>query len=401
MVQGQDTRLVNLPTDAGGLGPGGQYYLNTAERNQGETFLRQAYAIVKDLPNARGFSFGGGRFEYADGLETLPEDPALSWLKKARISQRLVGPFTFTHVQRTFDGVRMGYDSPSYNVTALLTRPTQGGYEISANREVEGTSLGGLSVTRKGLPGGPPSDFRLFYFFYSDDRDIAAMENRGKISPSSGGDNIAVHTFGGHAITVVDAGPGKVDGLLWAALQAGQWRDLDHFGWAYAVEAGYQLPKLFAKPWLRIGFNHSSGDNDPSDDDHETFFQILPTARIYAQFPFYNLMNNQDIFTQLILKPCSRVTVRTDGHWLRLTESADLWYSGAGATNNNVFGFGGLPSGGRHELGYLADVGIDVKLLDQLTAYLYYGHVWGQGVAKYNFEGVNPNYAFAELTFSY
>jgi hypothetical protein len=158
---------------------------------------------------------------------------------------------------------------------------------------------------------------------------------------------------------------------------------------------------VFAAPWLRAGYNRSSGDDNPADDTHGTFLQLLPTARIYAQFPFFNLMNNEDLFTQLILKPHSRVTLRSDYHWLRVTESVDLWYAGGGATNSKVFGFAGLPASGRHELAQLVDASVTLSLLKQLTAYAYYGRAFGQGVVKATFAGASADYGYVELTFRY
>jgi len=126
-----------------------------------------------------------------------------------------------------------------------------------------------------------------------------------------------------------------------------------------------------------------------------------PDARIYAQFPFFNLMNSQDTFAQLILKPHSRVTVRTDYHWLRLSEKRDLWYAGGGAINDDMFGFSGIPADRHRELAQLADVGVNVTLLTQLSAYAYYGHAFGQGVVKRTFAGADANYGYLELMLRY
>ena len=60
------------------------------------------------------------------------------------------------------------------------------------------------------------------------------------------------------------------------------------------------------------------GDNNPNDGQHGTFFQVLPTPRIYARFPFYNLMNNQDAFAEVVLRPHPKWTIRSDAHFLRL-----------------------------------------------------------------------------------
>jgi hypothetical protein len=61
------------------------------------------------------------------------------------------------------------------------------------------------------------------------------------------------------------------------------------------------LPKL--KPWLRGGYTLGSGDGNPNDCTHGTFFQILPTPRPFARFPFFNMENNRDIMGALILRP--------------------------------------------------------------------------------------------------
>src|SRR5207244_2507303 len=119
-----------------------------------------------------------GRYEYRDGLETVPGDPALSALKRTRIAERLVGPFEFTHVTRRFDGGRLACDRPGWNVTVIGTRPTQGGFEVSANRELDLT-LAGAALTLKHLPLAPPADVRLFYLYYRDGRDgVLKVDNR-------------------------------------------------------------------------------------------------------------------------------------------------------------------------------------------------------------------------------
>ena len=99
---------------------------------------------------------------------------------------------------------------------------------------------------------------------------------------------------------------------------------------AMAAEIGWQpsgLPGL--KPWIRAGYDYTSGDSNPTDDKHGTFFQVLPTARIYARMPFFNLMNNVDAFGEFIFRPLSRLTIRSDVHALSLADGHDLWYRAA------------------------------------------------------------------------
>jgi hypothetical protein len=406
LLEAQDTRLANLPGDAtlpppqGALGPGAVYFQNTRDTSQGETFLKQGYVALR----GRGFTAKLGRFEYREGGETAPGDATLAFLKRARINERLVGAFDFTHVTRSFDGGLLAYDEPGWNATAIGLRPTRGGFEVSANRELDGVTLAGLSLTAKRLPfpDAPPADLRLFYLYYEDRRNQPLkVDNRPLAARQGDRDAIFVHTLGGHAATAIDAGPGVLDGLVWAVGQAGEWGKLDHAAWACAAELGYQLPRVPAQPWLRVGYDASSGDRDPADGDHETFFQLLPTARVYAQLPFFNLMNDQDVFAQLILRPHARLTIRTDYHWLSLIGRRDLWYAGGGATNAKLFGFAGAPSGGHRELAHLVDLSATALLHERVTLGLYYGHAFGRSVVRETFDDADADYGFAELTFRY
>jgi hypothetical protein len=276
---------------------------------------------------------------------------------------------------------------------------------VSANREVEDTWLAGLALTLKRLPIGPPLDARLFYLYYSDERDdVVKLDNsivRGRVGVPPSDGPLEIHTVGAHALTAFDAGPGIVDVLAWATAQTGRWTERDHGAWAYALEAGYQLPRVPAAPWLRAGVNRSSGDDDPFDDTHGTFFQILPTPRSYAQLPFYNLMNLQDVFASLVLRPHPVVTLRTDYHWLRVGEGRDLWYSGGGAQNDDLFGYAGTPAGGRRDLAHVVDLSATVAVTSWMTIGGYYGHAFGGDVVGGTFDGTDTDYGFVETTFRY
>jgi Alginate export len=402
-LQFQYTELANVPEDAslpppvGNLGTGAIYFANTHESPQGEPVLKQATVTMR----GRGVTATLGRFEYRDGLEVVPADATLAVLAKTRIAERLVGPFDFTNVGRTFDGARVAYDTPDWNLTAMGSRPTQGGFEVSANRELD-IELAGLAWTLKRLPNAPPLSARLFYLYYRDGRDDALkVDNRSLRARTADTDPISINTIGADAITVIDAGPGIADLLVWGLVQTGTWGRETHGAWAWAMEAGYQLPQVPTAPWLRAGWDRSSGDSNPSDGHHRTFFQLIPTARTYARLPFFNLMNSSDVFLELQLRPHERALIRSDLHWLRLTEGRDLWYSGGGATSNTFFGYAGSPAFGSRALARLADISVTVQLHQRLTLEGYYGHAFGRSVVGWTFPGKDANYGFLELTFTY
>jgi hypothetical protein len=195
--------------------------------------------------------------------------------------------------------------------------------------------------------------------------------------------NIGIGTVGGHALGVWDRGNGrgKVDGLFWAAGQFGDWGALSHRAFAVAAEAGYQPSSERWHPWFRAGYFHGSGDGSPLDGEHTTFFPVLPTPRVYARFPFYTLMNLNDTFVQVILRPHPKWTTRTDLHFLSLADSADLWYVGGGAFQETpAFGYTGRPSGGKTGLATLVDTSVDYQMRKNTALGVYCGYAAGGDV---------------------
>ena len=149
------------------------------------------------------------------------------------------------------------------------------------------------------------AEWRLFGIGYSDYRDgLAKSDNRPTNQLLADRDRIHLGTVGGHFLQVVETPAGVLDFLFWGALQGGSWGTLRQRAGAVAIEAGWQ-PAVFGqvRPWLRAGFDYGSGDRNPNDRTHGTFFQLLPTPRGYARFPFFNLMNIRDVFGEVILRP--------------------------------------------------------------------------------------------------
>jgi len=327
-------------------------------------------------------------------------DPTLAWLQKNRIAERLVGPFDYTHVGRSFDGAQLAYDDPAVNVTAFGFIPTWGGFELNGNRELE-VGIAGVSASAKALDALPGTNARRFGLWYRDRRDLTPVDNRPLAVRQADSGDIEIYTLGANLTQIEALGPGKLDLLVWAATQFGDWQSQSQDSWACALELGYQLPDAWGTPWLRVGLDQSSGDDDPNDGEHQTFFQVLPTARLYALFPFYNLMNNRDLFGQLILRPHPIVTALATLHWLRVTERDDFLYAGGGATSNSVFGYSGTATGNRNGIGTMADLTLSIQPVKPLTINLYYAHVFGCGLIDQAFAGNDANFAHAEATVSF
>jgi hypothetical protein len=191
--------------------------------------------------------------------------------------------------------------------------------------------------------------------------------------------------------------------MVWGAFQFGNWGRLAQRGYAAVAQAGYRLTAVPWNPWLRGTFSFSSGDSNPTDGVHDTFFDLLSTPRPYALNPIYNdLMNVIDVGSELILDPIESVNTRTTLHGLWLSSSRDQWYSGGGAFDNNLFGFVGKPSSHKSYLGTVADSGLTWKVNKHLTLYLYGGHMFGGSVVGANYpSGREETFGYAESTISF
>ncbi|MBS1788408.1 MAG: alginate export family protein [Acidobacteria bacterium] len=406
-VEGAFPILIGLPDNAiapapqGQLGLGASYFAANG-RQDGSAFIKQAFIRFKGLGKDKASSLKLGRFEFNDGTEITPADASLATIKRDHIAQRLIGTFGFTHIGRSFDGLHFSRTSKLGNFTFVGVRPTEGVFQLRGWNELDVDFYYG-AFTKPIKWKTSESDLRVFVLHYHDGRRVLKTDNRLAALRAADNEKIRLTTVGGHYIGVTKAGSGKADLLLWAAGQFGEWGNLDHRAAAIAGEAGYQFggnktaDKI--KPWIRAGYFRSTGDKDPNDGTHGTFFQVVPTPRIYARFPFFNAMNNEDAFLQLRLKPQSRLALRTDVHYLRLSNQHDLWFVGGGAFQPKSFGYVGRTSNGKKTLGTLVDVSADFTVTPTAMLTLYLAGVRGGDVVKSIYRvGGNARFAYLELT---
>ena len=388
----QATALTSVPDNAVGIGA---LYKNANGSRDGAISIKQGFVRFKNAVGA-GSAARVGRFEFNEGVELANADPTLTFLKTQRIAQRLVGTFAFTNTGRSFDGINLTTKiGKNANFTGVLARPTEGVFKLESNDNIDATQFlyGAYSQP---FGGG---EARVFGLIYEDGREATngksiKTDNRPLAARQADNDRIRTYTLGANAIKVLDTSGGKVDLLAWGALQGGDWGRLDQSANAFALEAGYQPKNVKLKPWIRAGYYRASGDNNPNDGDHNTFHTPLPTPRLYARYPFYNLMNNTSIYAQLLLRPNPNLLIRSEFQNLRLTNSNDLLYAGGGPFNDIGFGISGTPSRGQKRLGNLIDTSIDYKFSPETSVGLYVGQVIDSKV----FADPTSRFAFLEFT---
>jgi hypothetical protein len=403
------TTLMGLPDNAvapgaqGQLGFGASYFVaNNRHTTVGNAFPKQAFLRFNQLGGREGFSFRVGRFEFMDGTEVTPKDASLAWVKAQRVAHRLLGNFAFSAIGRSFDGVHLNLNSAKTNLTLMGARATRGVFQVDGWGEMDVDVVYG-ALTRQVPLQSSAGELRLFGLGYHDGRRVLKTDSRPQPIRAADTQKIRMGAFGGHYLHNFNtAKSGKFDLLFWGTLQAGSWGALDHNAGALAVEAGWQPPASHLRPWLRFGYFRGTGDDNAADGRHGTFFQVLPTPRWYARFPFYNQMNSEDVSGILLLRPHAKVAVRTEFHGLRLTEPNDLWYQGGGSFQNTSFGYVGRPSGGSRDFAKLWDASADFSLHPRWAVGLYFGAVWGGDAVRSVYPAnKNAQFGFAEFTFRF
>jgi len=372
------------PAPQGALGLGASYYsANTLHSNEATLFLKQAYLQFKQLGAS---TLKVGRFEFFDGTEAKIPDPTVNALVQSRVGHRLLSNEAFPVTQRSVDGALYSLVSGANTVSGFAARPTAGGVHLDGWKELDIEVYYGAynrSVTAENGAGS----FRAFTVGYVDHRDnVVKPDNRPAPIRNADHDTISLATFGADYVHVFNAGKaGKFDALGWAAVQTGSWGQLSQHASAAFGEFGWQPVEPKLKPWLRGGYRYSSGDDNPLDRTNGTFYQVLGATRQYARFPFYNMMNLDDIYGLFAIRPTARATIRSEVHGLRLANRADLWYGGGGPGQSDLFGYSGRPSFGHDSLATFWDLSADTQPMPWLGLNLYYGHAAGHDVIKSSF----------------
>ena len=330
-LEGAQSLILDLPLNSvagapqGQLGLGATYFAaNGNHRNNANAFVKQAYLRWKRLGNG---SLRIGRFEFGDSTELPPTDTTLTTLVQTRIAQRLIGNFGWTAVGRSFDGTHFSYDFGAANLTLVGGRPTRGVFQTDGMGELDTDVFYG-AATAPIQSGFGPDHLQMFGLGYLDHRrSVLKTDSRPRFDRQSDREPIHLATLGANYLHVMNTDVfGQFNVVFWGAFQTGSWGRLAHRAGAFYGEFGWQPPVLAWRPWLSAGYSFGSGDGDPADGRHGTYFQVLPTPRLYARFPFYNMQNNQDFLVAANFRPHPTLAFRTELHALRLSSRNDLWY---------------------------------------------------------------------------
>ncbi|BCS35364.1 hypothetical protein TBR22_A45910 [Luteitalea sp. TBR-22] len=394
----QHVGFVGLPSTASGPGPLGlgALYYDQGGRTTHPQQLWLRYANVRFTQVLPGLDIRVGRMGYTSGAEATSGDARIEAVKRSRLDARILGEFEWSIWQRGYDGVRADWSHGPVTVTGVGVRPTQGGFAKVAGPTIDDIDVYGGTITVRPTSALEHTQVQGFVLRYDDDRHVTQRpDNMGLTAPRV---DVGITSTGGTLVGAYPAGPGAVDVLAWGVLQRGDWYGQDHRAGTLALEAGYQWTSAPWTPWVRAGLLRATGDDDPTDNEHGTYFPVLPTVRRFSQTTVFSTMNVHDTFVQVLARPSKKVALRLDVHDLRLAESRDLWYIGSGATleEGAAFGYSGRRSNGSTALGTSIEGSADVTLTPVWSINGFVGHVDGGRVVTGTFKGDRFWFAYVE-----
>lgn len=255
--------------------------------------------------------------------------------------QRLLSNLGWANTFRNFEGHKFLYSSSDWDVDAFMMKSVNGGAGgagfgvTSLDSADEDRWMSGVYSTFKGLENNTVD----FYWLFFNERNPAFSPGMGTFNRMDG----ERHTFGARiagsqAITECGDVVGTWKWDMEAAYQFGRdkfgtdptSRDVSA-GMATAV-VGYTFNDVAWTPGISSFYYWSSGDNDPTTGDINTFFTMYPLGHAYwGLIDNFSGQNLQDTGFTLSAKPHAKLSVAGSWHLFNKSNSTGRVWNIVGA----------------------------------------------------------------------
>lgn len=319
-LQTQDAREIGStrPDDPGFFGAEGDQNFMLRQANLG-------IANFKECP----FGVTAGRQELAYGDE------------------RLIGSFDWNNLARVFDGFKLRFQQPDWNLEAFAVMPVSQ-YTDHFDVPDADDKFYGMYFQMNHLP----VQVTEFYALYRNKRSNDAGFPVGgyNLGTNKPGDQVGTQA-GDYATlgTRIKSVPGKLGPWDYGLEVAGQTGSIISDSadtnllnattsrkqlLAYAAHAmgGYTFQ---GKEKIRLGleYDHASGDSDPSDGSNESFQNLFPTNhKFYGYMDLFAWKNIHNARIQFNITPVDKLMLQADYHAFWLADTSDAWFRANAAT---------------------------------------------------------------------
>ncbi|MBI2469896.1 MAG: alginate export family protein [Planctomycetes bacterium] len=254
---------------------------------------------------------------------------------------RVLGNFVWSNVGRVFDGGRFLWDTDSIHAEVIASKVDEDGYFGADGSGNSDENMYAAQLAFKKLV--PGALLELMYIQKNDQNDTANSAVANGYAVAGDGSGVVIHDIGARIdgkLPNLDA----IDYTLEAHGQVGDYGGQDQKAWAFAGRTGYTCKEVAWTPRFGVEYDFASGDDDQTDNDHETFDNLYPTNHWQGNYGFVDLLswqNMHDFRGNIKVSPTSKMTVQVDYHYYLLAEEEDGWYlaNGSLATARPAGGF--------------------------------------------------------------
>lgn len=218
------------------------------------------------------------------------------------------------NVRRTFDGGRLLFDLPGWQVDILAVRPVEDDPGLFGDGTDDSRGLWGIYAA--GGPG-PGSFLDLYYLGFEDERGSFAQ-------------GTAEETR--HSLGVRLWGENSGWDWNWEALyQWGRFGEGNIRAWTLASFTGYTWHAPPLKPRIGLSANVASGDRDPADPDLQSFNALFPRGNYFSELALLGPRNFWNLAPSIVLRPGKRTSLTADLNFFWRLEKEDGIYSPNGS----------------------------------------------------------------------
>jgi hypothetical protein len=314
--------------------------------------------------------------------------------------ERVISPLDWSNNRRIFDGavfLHMQGEEKNWALDVFATRPVRiDGTELSWNSSDDNRAFGGAYYTQKlGAKRAYTAEAYLLY----QQRDANALTRED------------LYTLGGRVIGPISSGLSfdfEGAGQFGKRRVSGQFFDdsLDIAAWFVTAEATYKISKLPWQPFVTLGFDYASGDDDPTDGEAGGYSQLYPLGHAY--FGFIDTIARQNIIdTRVSLGAWpidKKLKLQADFHlFWRASETDALYNAGGGPVRGASF----VTPGGRTVISDARDIGeeLDVTLLYKphrnVTWLTGYSHFFTGSFLRDTGNHSDIDFIYSQLEFSF
>ena len=326
---------------------------------------------------------------------------------------RVIGNFVWSNVGRVFDGGRFLWDTDAVHAEVIAAAVDEDGFVGNGGVQDSDENMYAAQLAFKKLV--PGALLELMYIQKNDqDNKVPSNVNGYGATAANAGGNIIVHDFG----IRIDGKLPNLDAVDYtgeAHGQTGDFADKNQKAWAFAGRTGYTCKEVAWKPRIGFEYDFASGDDDPTDNDHETFDNLYPTNHWQGNYGFIDLLswqNMHDFRGNIKVAPTSKMTVQVDYHYFLLAEAEDGWYlangtmaslagSAAQTANRKAGGFATNDDNLAQEIDLTVsyDLYKNVKILAGYS--WFHPEDWITNAGGGNFDDFDTNWGYLQTTVTF